>query len=247
LGRAPDAAGQANYAQRLAAGLSVEELLADLAGSDEFEQRYRVRESTDVQYAALLNELLLGTSAARADDLQVKPRDEMLRTLVASEAFRSAHPALVAQYHAQAPTIRRRCNADDITAFEYPRSQVIYGFCVVMGRWPDPYGLHTWTDELRSGMSIEQFLIKMMQSHEFEIRYGVSALNDQAFRTFASDLLLGDGGTGASAASTEGKPSTRLETYQSIIASDAFRSRHPVLFSAALPEARRGQKAAAPR
>ena len=231
LGRAPDGAGLAGWSPRLAAGMPAEQLLVDMMHSQEFSRLYEVPSLSTSEYATLIHRLLLGTDPSAAvlkrttDDLQAKkPAAEFQRQLIASREFHDQHRAIFAKLTPRAsrpaapegsppkPEVRRNCDLNDLRRpLEFERGQVIYGYCLVLGRWPDGFGLKAYAADIRAGLSLNEFLLQLAQSDEFSKKYRISAIENADFVTFLYRLLLSRDPDGAG-----------LKSYVSQLASGAL-------------------------
>jgi hypothetical protein len=141
------------------------------------------------------------------------------------------------------PEVRSNCNVKVMKQpLEFERDQVLYSFCLVLGRWPDGYGLRSWTGQLLAGMSLEDLLLSLLQSDEFESKYEANSLDNSDFMTLAYRLLLGREPDNYSAKSYVARLSTgdlsRPEVYRGLIASDEFHGKRQALFTAKVRERR---------
>ncbi len=261
LGRDADGAGAASWLSRLAAGMPAEELVIDLLNSDEFAFIYQVPKLSATEYVTLVHRLLLNTDPPKAmvakfvADLQAKksPAD-FQRALTASKEFRALHPVLFAKLAPIAPTavvaarevphskpeVRRNCDLGVLgLPLQFERGQILYSYCLVLGRWPDGYGLSTWIGQMRAGLTLEQFLSGLLESPEFANKYQVEALDNADFVTLLYRLLLGREPDGDSLDAYVTKLSVGLlsrgELGEAMLASDEFRAKQAALFTALKP------------
>jgi hypothetical protein len=190
-----------------------------------------------------------------------EPRAGFLGELVGSKAFKGHHPILfkvglskvgpVAQTAAPAvahvkPEVQRNCDLGILRRpLEFERGQVIYSYCLVLGRWPDGLGLATWTVNRRNGLTLEHFLVGLLQSDEFSQKYRTGELDNAGYVTLLYRLFLnrdpdGDGLANYVAMLGTGKMSRR-EGAERILDSDEFHKKHDALFTARMPEKTRAQ------
>ncbi len=265
LGRAPDGAGLVSWSQRLARDMSVEQILIAMMNSDEFAKLYDLRQLSRRDYVILMYRLLLDVDPVRpvlaqaAADLESgKPGAALQQVLIRSKEFRALHPTLfvklgpVAQAQveppvgskavpAKAPQARRSCDPSVMSRpLEFERGQVIYSYCLVLGRWPDSYGLRTWTAQMRQyGLPLEGLLQGLLESGEFSMKYDIDALDDSSFVTLLYRVLLGRDPDGQGLESyvlrlANGSLS-RPQLYQTLVTSGEFRAKHEALFTARMP------------
>jgi hypothetical protein len=265
LGRPPDGAGMSGYASRLLGDLTVGQLLLEIMDSDEFAKRYGVSRFTTSEYVTLLHRLLLGAEPAESAlkemtvSLEGKTsRADLQREVINSEAFRNRHPVLVKKLAPVAvatdvpktprpkPEVRRSCDLNVMSwPLEFERGQVIYSFCLVLGRWPDGYGLGSWTTNRRNGVTLEHFLLALLHSEEFARKYQTGILDNAEFVTLLYRLLLNRDPEADALHSYESQlasgPTSRSQVCETIIMSDEFRAKQEVLFKARMPEKARAE------
>ena len=140
------------------------------------------------------------------------------------------------------PAIRRSCDLNAYGRVDLARpTQLSYAYCLVVGRPVDGGGLRGWMASLREGMTIQDMLVRMLDSDELKHKYALFGLSSPQFVTLMYQLLLGrdpdQGGLDGYVAQLEDGSATHADINRSIIGSGEFRSRHPILFSsAAVPE-----------
>lgn len=258
LGREPDGAGMDTWRVRIGEGTKVEQVILEMLHSDEFARKNRVDALSPTDYTALVHRLLLGRDPDAASLERVggsaskEATGPIEQALIASDEFRRRHPALFADAARNSsgaqtvPEVKRAC---DLGAVKRPldreRGQVIYSYCLVLGRWPDAYGLNTWLAEMRVGLTLPALLVKLLNSDEFATKYRVAELGNEEFVTLAYRLLLGrdpDGQGLQSYGSALAKRTLSISTvYDSIVASDEFRTKQDALFTARKLEPRRAE------
>jgi hypothetical protein len=260
LGREPDSAGLIGWKARMAGGMPVEELLVGLLHSEEFSGLYDLPRLTSAETVRLIYLLLVGAQPDEAQlkrsvaDLEAKkPVADLQRALIATEAFHTRHPTLFAKGtpivqatvrdgpRPTTPVVRRKCDTDIMRRpLDLERGQVVYGYCLVLGRWPDGQGLDAWRDEMRNGLSLEHFLLGLLDSNEFAAKYQVEALDDTDFVTLAYRLLLGRDPDGNGLQSYVSGLATgafsRTEVYEGILNSEEFRKKQDALYSPIAPK-----------
>jgi hypothetical protein len=94
-------------------------------------------------------------------------------------------------------------------------------------------------------LSLEHFLVGLLQSDEFNQKYRTGELDNAGFVTLLYRLFLnrdpdGDGLTRYVAMLATGKMSRR-EASERILASEEFHKKHDALFTARMPEKTRAQ------
>jgi Domain of unknown function (DUF4214) len=257
LGRDPDGGGLAAWSARLAGGMSAEEFLDAMLGAYEFSQSHKVDTLSATQYATLLHRVLFGTdpSASALAHMvgELAPdngdaRGKLRRELIASKEFKSQHPTLFKKLETpvetglrEAPQARRSCDVGVMKRpLEYQRAQIIYGYCLVLGRWPDWNGLHSWTiTMMRDGQTIEGILLSLLQSREFSQKYALDGVGNAGFTTFVYRLLLNRNPDGASlnayVSQLDAGTLSRAQLYEKVVASDEFHKTQEALFAAKMP------------
>ena len=261
LGHDPDGAGLNSWSTHLEKGMPVEKIVANMMQSDESSQLYGLPRLSTRRYVVLMHRLLLDAEpeervlAQTAAELDGgKPRADVLADLIGSKTFKERHPALfaklgpVAQVAGPAvasvkPEVRRNCDLGVISRpLEFERGQVIYSYCLVLGRWPDGLGLATWTVNRKSGLTLEQFLVGLLQSDEFAQKYRTWELDNAGFVTLLYRLFLGrdpdSQGLSNYAAMLGAGTMSRWEASEKILASDEFHTKHSALYTARMPEKR---------
>jgi hypothetical protein len=264
LGREADGAGADSWSAQLAGGMPIERILVGIMESDEFSRLYDVPLLSTHEFVALMHRLLLDAAPSEPQLVQAaaeldggKSRAGFLAEIIGSKLFKERHPTLftkpvpVAQTAVAAvahvkPEVQRNCDLSVMSRpLEFERGQVIYSYCLVLGRWPDGLGLATWTVNRKKGLSLERFLVGLLQSDEFSQKYRTGALDNAGFVTLLYRLFLsrdpdGDGLTNYLAMLGTGKMSRR-EASERILASDEFHKKHDALFTARMPEKTRAQ------
>jgi hypothetical protein len=265
LGREPDGAGMKAWSKRLATDMSIERIVIAMLQSDEFSKLYDLPQSSKREYVTLMYRLLLGADPATrvleqaATDLDAgKPRAELQVALVGSKEFHALHPALFTKLAPAVeatttpkvatakPEVRRNCDLGVMKRpLEFERGQLIYSYCLVLGRWPDGYGLHTWLAEMRGGLALEKVLLGLLQSDEFADRYQIEAMGNADFVTLLYRLLLGRDPDAAGLESYVSRLATgalsRPRVYEDFVNSEEFRKTRDALYSALKPERPRAQ------
>jgi uncharacterized protein DUF4214/putative glycosyl hydrolase len=263
LGRAPDGAGAASWASELIRGRPVDQIVMGMLESEEFAKRYNAGALSDRAYVTLVRRLLLGAPGSESEISQAaavladgQTRSAFLARTLASDAFRKRHPVLAAEVAAppppkevstaSAPKVERKCDVSELSRpLEFERGQVIYSYCLVLGRWPDTLGLITWTKDRKKGLSLEAHLIGMLKSDEFAAKYGTRDLDNAEYVTLLYRLFLDrdpdQHGLASYVAGLHAGKTSREGLTQSILASDEFRTHHDALFSAVMPKRNRAE------
>ncbi len=254
LGRDPDGAGMQSYAARLGNDLTRSELVVDLMNSEEFVKRHGVTGMSPDAYVRLLHQILAGKDPDEAtlERIVARMKAAGVRTaqkeLIESPAVQEGHPSLYGKAMFAAapetqrppsplPEVRRRCDLGDLELpIQYERGQVVYSFCLVLGRWPDPVGLISWSRNRRDGISLEQLLLGLIQSDEFARTYQTHTLDDRQFVVLIYRLLLASDPDAATLERygeqlTSGGMS-RSQFCEAVFASSEFRHKQDPLFSA---------------
>jgi hypothetical protein len=186
------------------------------------------------------------------------PREQFQHQLIDSERFRSLHPTLfktlasapvaapVTTASAPLPEINRSCDVSILhRPLEFERGQVIYGYCLVLGRWPDGAGLAAWTSGRRTGVSLENFLSGLLQSNEFAAKFKTTTLDDAGYVTLLYRLLLNREPKreelGHDTSQLASAQLTRVQVAAGIFGSDEFRREQEALFTARMPEKARAE------
>jgi hypothetical protein len=233
--------------------------------SDEFAGLHKLEKLTKAEYVKLMHRVLL--SQAPADD-EVKrgadsmeaggTRAQLQREIIRSAEFKARHgvlfgeipplaqPAVMPLVVSSKAEVRSACDLKTLRRpLEFERGQVLYSYCLVLGRWPDGYGLHTWRARLRSGMKLDEFLLGLLVSSEFSEKYNSATLGDADFVTLTHRLLLGRDPSADELQSyvhelSDGELS-RIALYKRLLASSDFRSAREPLFSALTPDSARAE------
>ncbi len=101
IGRAPDAVGMQTWIQALKSGQPPADMIAGMAFSDEFQNKYKVSAMPDGEYITFLHHLLIGREpdGRRYSDYVARlnggsiSRGELVRTILESDEFRLKHAA----------------------------------------------------------------------------------------------------------------------------------------------------------
>ncbi len=244
LGRDADGAGSETYASQMPAHLTAEQLVLVLLNSEEFAARNKTADMSNREFALGLHRLLFGSEmtegagpgALSAIDAANASRADYVSALVASEEFRTAHPVLYATLEVPSPPpvravtrlpdIRRSCSLNAVKKLESERDQVLYSYCLVLGRWPEAFGLQTWQAAMKSGLGADELLMSLLGSAEFVSKYRVESLSNQDFVTLAYRLLLRrdpDGQGFEGYVDELGRGLDRQEVFAGLIRSEEFR------------------------
>jgi Domain of unknown function (DUF4214)/Glycosyl hydrolase catalytic core len=267
LGRAPDGSGLAGWVTRLKSDMSMSEVVIALMDNAEFEDRNDVAHLSAREYVSLVYRYLLGrepsaeaAQQAAADLGAGKPHAELIAALVNGKDFRNLHPVLfgkladTAQAAAETepkpvsavPEVTRRCDTNVLSRpLQFERGQVNYAYCLVLGRWPDGYGMGTWIGDLREGRTLKSFLLALLQSAEFEDKYKTGKLDNGAFVTFVYRLLLDRDPDAAGlqlyVSQLDEGALSRVQVFEEILDSSEFHTKQEALFSALKVERRRAE------
>jgi hypothetical protein len=130
------------------------------------------------------------------------------------------------------------CHLNPSNRLDAPAAMVVsYAYCLTLQRPVDARGLKDWTAALERGTPVGKVLLSLLQSDEFRARHGSAGMSGNRFVGLIYRLLLGrepDGGGLAAYASGLAKATmSGEEVIGSIIGSEEFRSRHPLLSPAA--------------
>jgi Domain of unknown function (DUF4214)/Glycosyl hydrolase catalytic core len=265
LGRDPDGAGAGSWSAELMRGRPIEQVVIGMLQSEEFAKRYNVGALSNREYVGLIQSALLGAPGSEQEIEEAaaeidggKSRAAFLAETVASKAFRTRHPPLFAKITKAtkprppavaakpAPKVHRKCDLEDLSRpLEFERGQMIYSYCLVLGRWPDTLGLLTWTADRKKGLALEPALVGMLQSDEFAAKYETKSLDDAGYVTLLYRLLLSrdpdEQGLAGYVGLLQAGKINRPGIVQSILASGEFRSRHDALFTARMPARSRAE------
>ena len=175
-----------------------------------------------------------------------KPAYEAVKQLIAHAEDQSVQPpGGVVEKQVQS-FARKNCNLEQLARTGQPitaEAQVEYAYCLILDREADGGGLESWRTSLQSGTSGSQLIVAMLQSDEFAEKHAVSSLDDSGFVSLVHRVLLDrdpDRRNLTAFVGQEGSgKSGRADIVKGILASDEFRSKHPILFaSVATPTAR---------
>ena len=253
--REPDNVGADSWHERLKGGLPVEQLIVKMMHSDEFAALHDVPHLTAAEYVTLIHRVLLGQKPAEPELQRAltaldagTTRAQLQREIIRSNDFQQRHGVLFGKPAAaksggkkrvasSKAEVRRTCDLNGVRRpLELARGQVIYSFCLVLGRWPDGYGLQTWSTRLRDGLKLDDFLLGLLVSSEYTEKYQAAALDDIDFATLTHRLLLGRDPNAddldtyvQQLASGE---LSRIALYKHLLASADFRTAREPLFSA---------------
>ncbi|WP_146140285.1 DUF4214 domain-containing protein [Alsobacter soli] len=248
LGRDADGGGLQDWSKTIAGNPDgIPSVLVSLLLSDEFKQRapgafrsheafvatlYRVlldRDPDPVLAGPLLQGLQLGklTYAAAA------------RNVIASPAFRQAHPALVSgasatEVAASAAKNWRVCRLNEMQSPNTAK-QVDYAYCLVLGRNADGAGLRDYSERVKGGDAPYQIAISLAGSDEFVRKLGGSAVDPATTVRLLHLLLLGREPSSEELNRYSGRLGSGAMSAQDlageIIRSAEFKQRRPVLFA----------------
>ncbi|NDW01308.1 DUF4214 domain-containing protein [Salipiger sp. PrR002] len=197
LGRAPDATGFANWAERLYTGdYGLQQVISGFVQSQEFRTTYGALDSAD--FVSLLYQNVLGRApdttglnnwSTRLDNGM--SRAEVVRGFSESGEFISNTAAAASAF---SDTTSQIGWSDEITRLA-AEAQAGWGddvyrlYQATLGRAPDAVGFANWSERLGDGMEIETAAQGFVRSAEFQNTYG--ALNNAAFVTLLYQNVLG--------------------------------------------------------
>jgi hypothetical protein len=258
--READNAGADSWRERLKGGMPVEQLVVEMMHSDEFARLHDVEKLSPPEYVRLIHRVLLSQEPAEPEVKRAvasieagETRAQLQREIIRSAEFKARHGVLFARPSASAQAaakpllasakaqVRRTC---DLTVLrrplEFERGQVIYSYCLVLGRWPDGNGLETWRARLRGGLTLDDFLLGLLVSSEYSEKYQAAALEDVDFATLSHRLLLGRDPNAVeldtSVQQLASGELSRIALYRRLLASNEFRTAREPLFSSLRPE-----------
>jgi hypothetical protein len=163
-----------------------------------------------------------------------KPAFETVRELLhggLERAVAATQPATAVQ-----PVRANACNAPVTTRRGTPEQQVEHGYCLVLGRSADGAGSIGYAKALAAGTTVDQFLVGLIVSEEFESAGRVGHAPQRDYVTLLYRTLLGREPDGAGLSgyveALEKSAMKRVDVARMMIASAEFRQRHPVLFGA---------------
>lgn len=253
LGRDADGAGLSGWSSKLVEGMSITEVLTMMLSSDEFERTNNVGTLSQKQYVTLLYKRLLGQDpdpavlekTTQAIEQGTLTHANLQKSLIESSQFKSLHNVLTRQLSlppkpSALPT--RTCTSPTLNAEEMTRRfQVSYGYCLILGRQPELFGLNSYNTAMLKGLSVSNFLLGLLQSPEFKKKYAIDQIDNTTFVTFAYSLLLerdpDADGLKSYVANLHNNTMNRSQLWQALLASEEFRNKHPVLFVAISAEA----------
>jgi hypothetical protein len=265
VGRQPDIGGLEGWESHLKAGMRIEDALVEMLRSDEFSKLNAVPSLTSAEYVKLVHRVLLGRNPSELEVARSVSafeaggtRAELQRDLIHSNEFHTRHqilfgdPASVVRRKAASlvrapnPELRRTCDLNVLRRpLEFERGQVIYSYCLILGRWPDGHGLETWRVSLRGDMTLENFLMGLITSNEFAGKYQTETLEQNVLVTLVYRLLLGRDPRAAELAArvkqfADGSLS-RIDFYRRVLNLEEFHRVHQALFSPLTPEKARAE------
>jgi hypothetical protein len=167
---------------------------------------------------------------------RTKPAYDVVKRLIANRTAQAA-PARTSKLDRrsrQDDGIERRCALDrNDPSPATVEQQIAYGYCLILGRNADGGGLRDYADAVGRGTSIHDVLGGMMASDEFAQVHATTRLDNGGFVTRLFKLLLGRPPDGAGIASylaqLDAGIATRIGVATSIIHSEEFANRHPIL------------------
>jgi hypothetical protein len=246
LGRPADGAGLASWSARLTEGMPIANILAGMLQSDEFERSHGINALSAKDYVALIYRILLSKNPDAAVlektagdiDSGRLTRANLQKTIIESAEFKLQHPILDSPLTLP-PKVsaipKRTCILPSLQPEETTRrAQIAYGYCLVLGRKPEIFGLNSYNAAMLKGLTIPQLLSELLSSDEFEKKYGLDSFDNASFVTLMYRLLLQRDPDGAGMKSyvenLDKGTLSRSGMWDAMIASDEFRNRHPALF-----------------
>lgn len=123
--------------------------------------------------------------------------------------------------------------------------RVDYAYCLILGRQADGGGRSEWIASLEKRTPIADMLVAMMTSHEGDVRYAASKLDNAQFVSLLYRLLLlrepDGGGLKEYVGALDGNQRNRAETVRMFVQSYEFAVRHPVLSAPLSPSSQSSQ------
>ena len=258
--REPDNDGATGWGERLKGGMPVEQVIVEMMHSDEFAALHGVPKLSAGDYVRLIHRVLLGQEPDEHEAQRAAAalnagttRAQLQREIIRSGAFEARHGFLFGKQPDEKPMVasakaevRRACNLNDLNRpLEFERGQVLYSYCLVLGRWPDSYGLQTWRARLRGGAPLEEFILGLLVSEEFAKKYQPASLENVDFATLLHRLLLGREPSGdefkSSVRQLASGELSRVALYKRLLASPDFKQAREPLFSALKSERPRSE------
>lgn len=254
LGRDADGAGLSGWTSKLAESMSITDVLTTMLSSDEFERTNNVSTLSQKQYVTLLYRRLLGQDPDAAVlektthglEQGTLTRINLQKSLIESPQFKSSHNVLTRRMSLPSKPSAlpaRTCTLPTLHAEEMTqRFQIAYGYCLILGRQPELFGLKGYNVAMLNGLSISNFLLSLLQSPEFTKKYAIDQIDNTTFVTFAYNLLLERAPDADSlksyVANLNNDTMNRSQLWQALLASEEFRNKHPALFVAISAAAR---------
>ena len=139
---------------------------------------------------------------------------------------------------------QRRANCDinrHLSAAATSATKVNYLYCLVLGRDADGHGLNDWSARLDKDLTVQSLAASLIGSDEFVNMYNPESLPDIEFVQLAQRLFgtaeLDPAVLAADAERLQSGSLSRQQFLLNLLDQPGFRTRHPVLFSAARPAA----------
>jgi hypothetical protein len=132
--------------------------------------------------------------------------------------------------------LRARCRLQPLTDKSATEQQRIeYSFCLLLGRRPDGGGLVSWTNELKTGRSVTEVLLSIMNSEEFQSAASKVGSRPQDYVVFLYRLLLDRepdlGSLNAYTSMIVRDAVSPGDIGKMLVTSDEFRDKHLSLFA----------------
>lgn len=256
LDREADGAGLKGWSAKVSEGMPISDVLVTMLQSDEFANTYKVKSLSSKDYVSLIYGRLLNKTPdektlekiSKDIELGTLSRSDLQKSLIGSREFKTLHPILSAPLTLppQPSAIPKQfCTLPSLRAGETTRrAQIAYGYCLVLGRKPEVFGLNSYNGAMLKGLTTSQFLTELLQSPEFQKKYGINRIDNASFVTLMFRLLLQREPDGAGLQSyvsglNDGSLNKK-QVWSAIIASEEFRNKHSSMFaavSAAIDEA----------
>lgn len=132
-----------------------------------------------------------------------------------------------------APVLSRDCDLGSYKPTAESRSTetlVAFAYCLVLGRNVEPQAAGSWATALASGWTIQDLIIALSKTDEFQVRYPGANSSNRDFLYLAFELLLGrrpDGGGLQSYLTALSQGSMRRQDIiRGIVTSSEFSTRH---------------------
>ncbi len=228
--------------------MSISDVLVTMLQSDEFANTYKVKSLSSKDYVSLIYGRLLSKTPdektlekiSKDIELGTLSRSDLQKSLIGSQEFKSLHPILSAPLTLPpkpSAIPKQFCTLPSLRAEETTRrAQIAYGYCLVLGRKPEVFGLNSYNGAMLKGLTTSQFLTELLQSPEFQKKYGINRIDNASFVTLMFRLLLQREPDGAGLQSyvsglNDGSLSKK-QVWSAIIASEEFRNKHSTMFAA---------------